>query len=173
MARRWLPILATLAMGAAIAVGCATRAQRPSASSSTPPSKTGTSTGSPLPTDLVAIPPVTDRPATGTGTAGTVFPAGDIDETLRSQIDASADDLATRLGIAVGDITVMYAVAVIWPDGSLGCPKPGLAYPQVTTDGALIGLGVGTSTYRYHAGGDRNPFLCTVALTTAPRRLSP
>ncbi len=70
------------------------------------------------------------------------------------------EDLASRTGIAVDQIAVLEVQPVTWPDGSLGCPQPGMAYIQVTVDGLLIRLRAGDRTYEYHSGGSRAPFLC-------------
>ena len=70
------------------------------------------------------------------------------------------DDLAKRLTIGVDQIEVLEATSVTWPDASLGCPKPGMAYTQVQVDGIRIRLQVGEQIYEYHGGGGRAPFLC-------------
>jgi hypothetical protein len=49
---------------------------------------------------------------------------------------------------------------VVWPDGSLGCPEPDVAYIQVQRDGLLIRLRARRRVYQYHSGGGRPPFLC-------------
>lgn len=70
-------------------------------------------------------------------------------------------DLATRLGIDVAQVTVVSSTAVTWPDGSLGCPKPGMFYTQALVDGTRTILEAGGTRYNYHSGGGRAPFLCT------------
>jgi len=35
--------------------------------------------------------------------------------------------------------------AVTWPDTSLGCPKPGMMYPQVLVEGVLVQLRAATN----------------------------
>jgi hypothetical protein len=69
-------------------------------------------------------------------------------------------DLSQRTGIGVDKINVVGIEAVEWPDGSLGCPQPGMLYTQVQVDGLRIFLLVGVNTYEYHSGGGRQPFLC-------------
>jgi hypothetical protein len=69
-------------------------------------------------------------------------------------------DLAGRLGVDPGEVRVVSVEEVTWPDGSLGCPQPGMMYPQVLTDGTRIALEAGGKRYEYHAGGPRGPFLC-------------
>jgi hypothetical protein len=69
-------------------------------------------------------------------------------------------DLARRLSIPPSRIERIEAVAVTWPDGSLGCPREGMMYPQVLRDGARIRLRANGTEYRYHSGDGRPPFLC-------------
>ena len=90
-------------------------------------------------------------------------PPADIPPSLRGLVDQAIADLSTRLGIGSAGIVAMSAKAVEWPDRSMGCPKPGMGYLQVPIDGAVIELGVGSATYRYHSGGSVAPFLCTKA----------
>jgi hypothetical protein len=73
------------------------------------------------------------------------------------------EDLAQRLSIEMGQVGLVEAKAVVWPDSSMGCPRPGVAYTQVRRDGLLIRLRVGKRTYNYHSGGNRSPFLCEQA----------
>ncbi len=69
-------------------------------------------------------------------------------------------DLATRLGVEADELEVVSAEEVTWPDGSLGCPKPGLSYTQALVDGSKVVLGHEERVYVYHAGDDDQPFLC-------------
>ena len=80
---------------------------------------------------------------------------------LEGLVQAAIDDLADRLGVPAETIEVVSAGAVRWPDRSLGCPQPGMVYPQVCVDGARIELSCGGTGYAYHSGGSRGPFLCT------------
>lgn len=71
-------------------------------------------------------------------------------------------DLATRLAIDVDKIQVVEDTAVTWPDSSLGCPRKGMAYTQQLVNGYRLLLRVGEQRYHYHAGKDRQFFLCQV-----------
>lgn len=82
---------------------------------------------------------------------------------LQPLVDQAAADLAQRLSINPADIEVIKAESVVWPDGSLGCPQPGIEYPQVQQDGLLIQLRAGGRLYAYHSGGARPLFLCEQA----------
>jgi hypothetical protein len=79
---------------------------------------------------------------------------------LDALVQMAIDDLAGRLKVAAQAITVISAQPVRWPDRSLGCPQPGMAYPQVMVDGAKIELSTSGVVYTYHQGGSRGPFLC-------------
>lgn len=83
-----------------------------------------------------------------------------VSDALQPLVEQAAADLAQRLGVERSAITVVSAQEVEWPDGSLGCPQPGMMYTQVMTDGTRIELAVGGTVYRYHSGGRRGPFLC-------------
>jgi hypothetical protein len=79
---------------------------------------------------------------------------------LESLVKKATEDLAQRLSISLTQITLVEARAVVWPDASIGCPQPGMAYVQVPEDGALIVLEAEGKRYEYHNGGKRGLFLC-------------
>ena len=99
-------------------------------------------------------------------TVGSQSPTIPTVETTRPSILAAPDqqaiaDLAARLRIAPEAIAVARMVEVDWPDGSVGCPQPGMRYKQVLTNGTFIQLQVGDQLYNYHSGAGRPAFLCT------------
>jgi hypothetical protein len=69
-------------------------------------------------------------------------------------------DLAQRLGVDPEEVEVVVAERVTWPDGSLGCPQPGMSYTQAIVEGSKVVLGHDERVYVYHAGTDDQPFLC-------------
>lgn len=77
-----------------------------------------------------------------------------------SLIQAVIADLAEREGVAAGDIELVSAESVEWPDGSLGCPVPGVSYIQVITPGHRVVLGIGEETFDYRATTDGSFRLC-------------
>jgi hypothetical protein len=83
-----------------------------------------------------------------------------VDPALDGLVQAAIADLSGRLDVSAADIAVVSAAPVRWPDRSLGCPQPGMGYPQVSVDGARIELSTGGAVYAYHQGGARGPFLC-------------
>jgi hypothetical protein len=70
-----------------------------------------------------------------------------------SIVQAAIQDLAQRLGVAAGEITVISVEEVNWPDTSLGLPEPGKMYAQVIIPGARIRLAHSGTVYEYHSGG--------------------
>jgi hypothetical protein len=75
-------------------------------------------------------------------------------------VEQAKADLAKRLGVQAADVTVVSSAQVTWRDGSLGCPKPGMFYPQYVVEGVRTILRAGGKEYHYHSGRGRAPFLC-------------
>lgn len=61
------------------------------------------------------------------------------------------NDLVTRFGVARSDIIEVVGEAVIWPDGSLGCPQPGVEYTMAEVNGYRVVLRAGDTLYDYRA----------------------
>jgi len=87
-------------------------------------------------------------------TPGTPEPSG-------GPVEVAKADLAKRLGVDAGQVTVVSSSEVTWSDGSLGCPEPGMYYTQALVEGSRIILEAAGKQYHYHSGGTRPPFLCT------------
>jgi hypothetical protein len=75
-------------------------------------------------------------------------------------IEAALEDAANRSTTARADIKVLSAEAVNWPDGSLGCPKPGMMYTQALVAGYRIVLQAGEQTLNYHSMSRGRPVFC-------------
>ncbi|WP_051265857.1 hypothetical protein [Nakamurella lactea] len=75
-------------------------------------------------------------------------------------VAAAVADLVGRLNVEAAAITVVSDEAVVWPDGSAGCPQPGMMYPQMLTEGSRIVLEHAGRRYDYHSARNRPPFLC-------------
>ena len=127
----------------------------------------------PMPEDPAADLPVndddapSDDPATsGLAEPGDPPPPADDSDSLVSggsiprEVLTAQADLAQRLGVSEDVIDWVSHEEVDWPDGSLGCPQPGMVYTQAIVNGTLTVFEVDGVEYRYHAGGGREPFLC-------------
>lgn len=94
-------------------------------------------------------PPLRTAPAAPPTTSATV-PAvrwAAIEEDLRQRgVDAAP--------------TLVLAEAVTWPNGALGCPRPGVMYTQALEDGMRVLVAAGDREYDYRFGRTGAPLLC-------------
>lgn len=70
---------------------------------------------------------------------------------LRSIVDAALDDAAKRTGRDRSTLVVVSSEAVVWPDGGLGCPEPGVKYTMAPVEGYRIRIQAGADLLDYHA----------------------
>ena len=89
-------------------------------------------------------------------------------ESLQKAVDAALADAARRTGRDKGSLKVVSAEAVVWPDGSLGCPEPGVVYTMAPVPGHRIRIGSGDRLLEYHAGRRGSPVLCPAGRSTEP-----
>jgi hypothetical protein len=82
------------------------------------------------------------------------------DAGLQSLIDKARMDLAQQLSIPMTQINLIQTISATWPDSSLGCPQPGMAYSQVLTPGYLIQLQADNRVYEYHTDADQLVVFC-------------
>jgi hypothetical protein len=122
------------------------------ATSGTVPSVSDTTPGSSVPPSSAppSTPPPSVTPPPPASSPGS-FPGVAMDPSSPLVTDAIAD-LAGQLDISTGDVTVVAAREVTWPDGSLGCPEPGMMYTQALVDGTLVVLEADGQRYEYHGG---------------------
>jgi hypothetical protein len=142
----------------AILAGCS-----PAVSATTSPgqvTETPAQASTPQASSIPQVAPTSTNPPAVQGTPGLprvgVTPVAD----LPAQIEQAKADLSARLKIEASSIQVVLAENVDWPDGSLGCPKPGIMYIQIVTPGVLIRLQYAGKVYEYHSGGNTKPFYC-------------
>ena len=70
------------------------------------------------------------------------------------------NDAASRLGVTVDQLTVMRAEAVVWSDGSLGCPQPGQSYIQALVSGYWVEVSDGEKLLDYRLTESGAFFVC-------------
>jgi hypothetical protein len=75
-------------------------------------------------------------------------------------VERIISDLQEKTGAARQSIQVIRAQAVVWNDGSLGCPKPGEFYTQALVNGFHIILKIEDKEYDYRASQSNYFFLC-------------
>ena len=71
------------------------------------------------------------------------------------------DDFVARSGAQRDQVFIRRAESVTWGDPSLGCPEPGMAYPQVIVDGYWVELEHNGRLHDYRVDGSGNFKLCT------------
>lgn len=82
-------------------------------------------------------------------------------------LDAILADARSRLSTEAV-ITVIRGEFVTWPDGSLGCPEPGMSYTQALVDGYWVVLDAGGETLDYRASAKGSFKLCESSLAVPP-----
>jgi hypothetical protein len=99
-------------------------------------------------------------------------PAGDpvstsaMPEAVRRAVVA---DAATRFRVSPNDVVLTRAEQVTWPDGSLGCPRPGRSYTQMQVPGFRVVAKTISGELLYHTDGRASAVNC--AHTAGPRSL--
>lgn len=68
--------------------------------------------------------------------------------------------LRVMLDDPTAEIVVVSVEEVDWPDGSIGCPRPGMSYTQAIVNGSRIVLSHDGIGYEFHQAGGRDPFYC-------------
>jgi len=74
--------------------------------------------------------------------------------------DPIVADAATRLGVDPSVVAIVDAHAETWPDGSLGCPEPGMMYTQALVDGYQVIVEAHGTQLDYRGGGTGQFQLC-------------
>jgi hypothetical protein len=64
-------------------------------------------------------------------------------------------DLATKLAVDEAKIETVSQKETVWPDGSLGCPQPGMNYIQMQVPGWIFEFRYNGKKYTYHADSRR------------------
>ncbi len=111
-------------------------------------------------------PPTTERPTPSLppkSTLPTVVTSstlGVTGEVPARFLDPVVADAAARADVEESSVVVLTAAAMQWPDGSLGCPEPGVMYTQAVVDGSQIVVEAGGATYDYRLDGSGNFKLC-------------
>ncbi len=70
---------------------------------------------------------------------------------LQAVVDRARAQAAEEAGAVAAQLTVVAAQAVTWPDGSLGCPQPGVMYTQALVPGYRVVLALGQRQWVFHA----------------------
>lgn len=105
--------------------------------------------GSPLATPSETPTPMSTQPTSGT--------ESQVPEPMLVLVLEAAAKLAS---VPRGQLVVVRAEAVVWNDGSLGCPEPGMEYTQALVNGYWVVIEAAGHTYDFRAGRDGKFHLC-------------
>ncbi len=75
--------------------------------------------------------------------------------------DPIVADAATRLGVDPSAVTIVEAKAETFPDGSLGCPEPGMMYTQALVDGYQVIVEANGTQLDYRGSAPGRFRICT------------
>ncbi|HSG91476.1 MAG TPA: hypothetical protein VLA56_19825 [Pseudomonadales bacterium] len=89
-----------------------------------------------------------------------IAPAPVTGEVPADVMETALRALETLTGASRDSFEVVRAESVVWPDGSLGCPQPGMVYTQATVPGHHIVLRHAGRDYDYRAGRSSYLLLC-------------
>ncbi len=91
-----------------------------------------------------------------------------VSPTLQTVTEAVLADASKRTGLDVARLDVMESIAVTWPDGSLGCPQPGMSYTMALVPGYRIRIQAGQQMLDYHASARGYWLLCPAGRAMDP-----
>ena len=96
-----------------------------------------------------------------------------VDAAIASITQLALEDAARRTKIERGQLVVVTAEAVLWSNGSFGCPQDDTLYTQAPVPGFRIRIRAADELLDYHAGVGGKPFLCPAgrAVDPLPERL--
>lgn len=69
-------------------------------------------------------------------------------------------ELASQKGLNAADVKVISAESVNWPNGAIGCPRPGAMYTQAIVPGYRVVLEAAGERFAYHASTKGQFRLC-------------
>jgi len=87
---------------------------------------------------------------------------------LSSIQSAVLADAQQRSRVETQQPRILRSDAVIWPDGSLGCPEPGRMYTQALVKGYRIRVGAGSAVFEYHANRSGQWLYCPPERVSEP-----
>ncbi|MDW8325617.1 MAG: hypothetical protein RMK99_03535 [Anaerolineales bacterium] len=126
-----------------------------------PPDNLPQPTATPLPPAdalTLPLPQLMHRPPEPATVPPTPAPVvGELPATLRESIEA---DLEQRTGVSRSAFTYLRAEAIVWNDGSLGCPQPGMMYTQALVPGYWVVIRAGDAEFDYRAAESGYFILC-------------
>ena len=171
-------LLVTLTAGA-----CSAAATQPAASPSPRAASPSPATGTAAPATASAAPGVAATPGQPAPSPSVAHPRGTPPERIPitpspapvtgevpPELVAKARVmLAAEVGAsAAAQATIVVGEQVTWPDGSLGCPQPGMMYEQMVTPGYRLVFDVAGTQYDYRLTANGVIVRCRPAARPTP-----
>jgi hypothetical protein len=75
-------------------------------------------------------------------------------------LDPILKEAASLARVAREQLVIVRAESVVWNDGSLGCPEPGMQYTQALVNGYWVVINAAGQTYDFRVGRGGNFRLC-------------
>ena len=105
-----------------------------------------------LPNESIVGSPTNSTPKEETSPVKTGVPKGILDPIL--------NEAATLTKVPREQLVIVRAEPVVWSDGSLGCPEPGMEYTQALVNGYWVMIKAAGQTYDFRVGGGGSFRLC-------------
>ena len=109
---------------------------------------------------VIAVPPTTRETPPMKGQV----PQGILDPILK--------EAAALAEVARDQLVIVRAESVVWNDGSLGCPEPGMMYTQALVNGYWIVIEAAGQTYDFRVGSGGSFRLCPAGQGHPPSQAS-
>jgi hypothetical protein len=122
----------------------------------------------PLPPRNIAPPTRIPDPVAPVTPAGDPVSTSEMPEAVRRAVVA---DAATRFRVSPNEVVLTKAEQVTWPDGSLGCPRPGRSYVQMQVPGFRVVAKTTGGELLYHTDGRASAVNCASPYTIGPHSL--
>ena len=85
-------------------------------------------------------------------------------------LESILNEAATVANVPSEKLAIVRAEAVVWNDGSLGCPEPGMEYTQALVNGYWVVINAGGKTYDFRVDARGRFHLCPAGRGRPPRQ---
>jgi hypothetical protein len=85
-------------------------------------------------------------------------------------LDAILKEAATLAKVSREKLVIVRAESVVWSDGSLGCPEPGMMYTHALVNGYWVVINAGGKTYDFRVDAGGRFQLCPAGRGRPPRQ---
>ena len=75
-------------------------------------------------------------------------------------LDPILNEAAALANVAPEQLVIVRAESVVWNDGSLGCPEPGMMYTQALVNGYSVVINAADQNYDFRVDSGGNFRLC-------------